>query len=90
MLPILKKYNVGAVNWGFVSGKSGTVWPWSSRRENGKPISVNAKRATGEVLKEGDAFPEPALWFHDIFRTDGSPFDPKEIETFKALTGKNK
>jgi len=85
-LPILKKYNVGAVNWGFVSGKSATVWPWTSRRENGKNISVNQKRAEGKVLKSGDPFPEPELWFHDLYRTDGTPFDKKEIDLFKQLT----
>ena len=31
-LPVMKKHNVGAVNWGFVSGKSGTIWPWESRQ----------------------------------------------------------
>ena len=85
-LPILKKYNVGAVNWGFVSGKSATVWPWTSRRENGKNISVNQKRAEGKVLKSGDPFPEPELWFHDLYRTDGTPFNKKEIDLFKQLT----
>ncbi len=27
--------------------------------------------------------PEPKLWYHDIFRKDGSPFDPREIEVIK-------
>ena len=26
-LPAMKRLKVGAVNWGFVSGKSGTIWP---------------------------------------------------------------
>jgi len=30
---------------------------------------------------------EPKLWFHDIFRTDGSVFDQKEIDAIKSLTG---
>jgi Cellulase (glycosyl hydrolase family 5) len=30
ILPILKKENVGAYNWGFVSGKSQTIYPWDS------------------------------------------------------------
>lgn len=30
--------------------------------------------------------PEPALWFHDLFRADGTPFDPEEIEVFRELT----
>lgn len=32
--------------------------------------------------------PEPKFWFHDIFRQDGTPYDPKEIELIKKLTGK--
>jgi hypothetical protein len=31
--------------------------------------------------------PEPNPWFHDLFRKDGTPFDPKEIHLFRALTG---
>ena len=31
--------------------------------------------------------PEPKLWFHDLLRKDGSPFDPKEAALFKELTG---
>lgn len=31
---------------------------------------------------------EPDVWFHDIFRPDGSVYDPKEIELIKKLTGK--
>ena len=86
-LPVLKKYNVGAVNWGFVSGESGTIWPWSSR--HGK--DVNKERAKGNVVMPGDAFPEPKLWFHDLYRVDGSAFDQKELEIFRELTGvKNK
>jgi hypothetical protein len=30
ILPILKKYNVGAYNWGFVAGKTQTILPWDS------------------------------------------------------------
>ncbi|MEX2403343.1 MAG: endo-1,4-beta-xylanase [Balneolales bacterium] len=29
-LPILKEENVGGYNWGFVSGKSQTIYPWDS------------------------------------------------------------
>jgi len=31
---------------------------------------------------------EPKVWFHDIFRKDGTPYDPKEIALIKSLTGK--
>ena len=29
---------------------------------------------------------EPPVWFHDIFRKDGTPYSQKEIEAIKALT----
>jgi hypothetical protein len=31
---------------------------------------------------------EPKVWFHDIFRKDGSVFDKNEAELIKKLTGK--
>lgn len=31
---------------------------------------------------------EPKLWFHDIFRKDGTPYDPKEVEYIQRVTGK--
>jgi len=29
---------------------------------------------------------EPSLWFHDIFRPDGTPYRPQEIESIRRLT----
>jgi len=29
--------------------------------------------------------PEPELWFHDILRTDGSPFDAAEVDFLRAI-----
>ena len=65
VMPLLKKEKVGAYNWGFVSGKTNTIYAWGEPRPDGK---------------------EPELWFHDIIRTDGTPFNAKEIETIKSLT----
>ena len=59
ILPILKEAHVGAYNWGFVNGKSQTIYPWDSWE----------KHYTAE----------PPVWFHDIFRKDGTPFDPQEV-----------
>jgi hypothetical protein len=88
-LPIMKELNAGAVNWGFVSGKSGTIWPWSSKSyEDGTPKDLKELREKGEVVESGETFPEPELWFHDLLRLDGTPYNDKEIETFKKLTGK--
>ncbi|MEI8340711.1 MAG: 1,4-beta-xylanase [Verrucomicrobiota bacterium] len=64
-LPVLKKKNVAAYNWGFVSGKSQTIFPW------GSPAGA----------------PDPAIWFHDLLRPDGSAFDPNEMELIRKLTG---
>lgn len=66
VLPIAKKYGVAAINWGLVSGKSQTIYPWDSW----------SKSYTAE----------PALWFHDIFRVDGTPYRRYETEFIKALT----
>ncbi|RLD81928.1 MAG: 1,4-beta-xylanase [Bacteroidetes bacterium] len=68
ILPLFKKHNVAAYNWGFVAGKSNTIYPWKSW-EN--PFDT-----------------EPEIWFHDIFRQDGTPFSEKEINLIKELTGK--
>jgi len=32
---------------------------------------------------------EPAVWFHDILRKDGTAFDPKETSYIKKVTGRN-
>ena len=29
--------------------------------------------------------PEPTVWFHDIFRRDGSPYDPAEVDFLRAF-----
>ena len=32
-MPVLKENNVAAINWGFVAGKTNTIYPWSSWQE---------------------------------------------------------
>ncbi len=83
-LPILKKHRVAAYNWGFVSGKTGTIWPWSSRK--GK--DVYALRAAGAVVRPGEKFPEPMVWFHDIYRIDGTPYSADEIALIRKMTAR--
>ena len=36
ILPILKKENVGALNWGFVAGKTNTIYAWDTPMPNGE------------------------------------------------------
>ncbi|HYR08558.1 MAG TPA: cellulase family glycosylhydrolase [Longimicrobium sp.] len=66
ILPYFKEQGVDAYNWGFVSGKSQTIYPWDSW-QNKYPA-------------------EPPVWFHDIFRTDGTPYRQTEVELIRALT----
>ena len=63
-LPVFKEKNIGAINWGLVSGKTNTIYMWDSVY-----------------------LAEPDLWFHDVFRKDGRPFDNDEIALIKKLTG---
>jgi hypothetical protein len=67
ILPLLKKNNVGAINWGLVAGKTNTIYAWDT------PIPSGA---------------QPKLWFHDIFRKDGSAYKPDEVKLIKQITGK--
>jgi hypothetical protein len=30
---------------------------------------------------------EPEVWFHDIFRQDGTPWSAKEVEAIRSVTG---
>jgi hypothetical protein len=31
---------------------------------------------------------EPPVWFHDIFRQDGTPYDPREVAVIRQFSGK--
>ena len=83
-----------AINWGLVSGKTGTIWRWSSRsvQIDGQKMTPETMRARGLVVKPGEKFPEPDKykWHHDFFRMDGTPFDQKEVDFIKRVTGAEK
>ncbi len=66
IMPLLKKENVAAINWGLVSGKTNTIYAWDTPMPDGS---------------------EPKVWFHDIFRPDGTPYSQKEVDFIKSLTG---
>ena len=68
ILAYLKSEGVGAYCWGFVAGKTNTIYPWDSWQ----------KQYTQE----------PPLWFHDIFRADGTPYKAEEVEYIKKVTGR--
>lgn len=33
---------------------------------------------------------KPAVWFHEVFRTDGQPYRPAEVEFIRKITGESK
>jgi len=66
-LPIARKYNVAAINWGFVAGKTQTYLPWDSWQ---KPYTDR----------------EPAVWFHEIYKQDGTPYRQEEVDLIRKLT----
>jgi hypothetical protein len=70
VLGYLKEKHIGAYNWGFVSGKTQTIYPWDSW----------SKKYTNE----------PALWFHDILRADGTPYKIQEVEYIRSLTSNSR
>jgi hypothetical protein len=70
VLGYFESEKIGAHNWGFVSGKSQTIYPWDSWK---KPYPS-----------------EPKVWFHDIFRPDGSPYIPAEVEYIRSITARAK
>ena len=37
VLPVLKEHRVAAINWGLVSGRSNTVYPWGWKASKGRP-----------------------------------------------------
>ena len=70
MLKYFKDEKIAAYNWGFVEGKTNTIYPWDSWK---KPYAA-----------------EPKEWFHDIFRTDGTPYREEEVKYIRSVTGAGK
>ncbi len=67
-MPMLKKENVGAINWGLVEGKTNTKYAWDTPMPNGD---------------------EPKVWFHEVFKKEGTPYKVEETALIKALNGKH-
>nr|WP_218150403.1 hypothetical protein [Chitinophaga arvensicola] len=61
------------------------------KRENVSAINwglVAGKTQTNYPQGNKGGEPEPAVWYHDIFKKDGSPFAPKETALIKELTAR--
>jgi hypothetical protein len=69
ILPLAKKLNVAAINWGLVAGKTQTYLPWDSWQH---PYVLS----------------QPTIWFHEVFRHDGTPYRQREVDLIHDLTGR--
>jgi len=69
ILPLAKQEGVGAINWGFVVGKTQTNLPWDSWNH--------------PYIKH-----DPPVWFHEVLRSDGTPYRQAEVDLIRQLTGK--
>ncbi|MEE3752170.1 cellulase family glycosylhydrolase [Mycobacterium intracellulare] len=67
ILPVAKRHNVGAINWGLVAGKTQTYFPWETWDHPATTI--------------------PKVWFHDLIRPEGRPFQDIEVLTVRKLAG---
>ena len=75
-LPVFASRKVGCINWGLVSGKTNTIFAWQDLDNPMNRIDLSSSDECGE----------PKVWFHDLFRLDGTPYDPAEIEALKMWT----
>lgn len=67
ILPVAKRHNVGAINWGLVAGKTQTYFPWETWDHPATTV--------------------PKVWFHDLIRPEGRPFQDIEVLTVRKLAG---
>lgn len=70
MFPLFYLENIGCFNWGFVAGKYQTYEPWE---------------ATWESYENGNRDIDFTKWFHDLYRPNHRPYDPREIELIKRI-----
>ena len=69
--PLFYLEKIGCYNWGFVAGKYQTYEPWES---------TWARYYSG---RETDV--DFTKWFHDLYRPNHRPYDPKEIELIREF-----
>ncbi len=92
ILPYYQKERVGAINWGFVSGKTQTIYAWDYPKGSSDAFFNAWKDDVRSVYpwQSHLTAPEPKVWFHDVLRADGTPFDQSEIDLIKKLIKESK
>ena len=71
LFPLFYLEKIGCYNWGFVAGKYQTYEPWEK---------------TWQLYESGEnTNVDFTKWFHDLYRPNHRPYDPKEIELIKEF-----
>ena len=70
-MPIFKENNIGAISWGLVAGDLNCHYHWNEWKD-------------GKIVPWDE---EPEVWFHDIFRRDGTPYSEDEVKFIRSMTG---
>ena len=71
LFPLFYLNKIGCYNWGFVAGKYQTYEPWEG---------------TWQQYEKGTATDvDFTKWFHDLYRPNHRPYDPKEIKLIKEF-----
>ncbi len=91
-LPLAKRKNVGAVNWGFVVGKTQTNLPWDSAQHPYVDASAYGGTTWQAVVQPNGATPvapytgeTPPVWQHEVLQADGAPYRAYEAELIYDL-----
>lgn len=69
MFPLFYLEKIGCYNWGFVAGKYQTYEPWNSIWE--------------AYEQDPNLKWDFTKWFHDLYRPNHRPYDPKEVELIR-------
>ncbi len=71
LFPLFYLEGIGCYNWGFVAGKYQTYEPYEG---------TWAKYYNGELANV-----DFTKWFHDLYRPNHRPYDPKEIDVIREF-----
>ncbi len=72
IFPLFYLEEIGCYNWGFVAGKYQTYEPWEG---------------TWQAFEEGNVKDvDFTKWFHDLYRPNHRPYDPKEIACIQEFS----
>ena len=91
VLPAAKAANVGAINWGCVSGKTQTILPWDSWQHPYTTAQALGGTDFDVLIEPNQRWPltytseDPIVWHHDIFHPDGTPYRTYETDLIRRL-----